>query len=60
VSLDMLSRVGSASSTFELTLLVTREMVDILHQVVFESSTDAVSWVNSCALVSLAYANLAH
>lgn len=47
VSLDMLSRVGSASSTFEITLLVARETADILHQVVFESSANAVNWVVS-------------
>lgn len=47
ISLDMLSRVGSASSTIEITLLVTRETVDILHQALFESSTDAANWVVS-------------
>ncbi|KAG1757864.1 hypothetical protein EDB19DRAFT_1659437 [Suillus lakei] len=47
VSLDMLSPVGSASSTLEMTLLVTRETVDILRQALFESSTDAVNWVVS-------------
>ncbi|KAG1828448.1 hypothetical protein EV424DRAFT_541866 [Suillus variegatus] len=48
VSLDMLSRMGSASdSTIEITLLVTRETVDILRQVQFESSSDAVNWVVS-------------
>ncbi|KAG2154546.1 hypothetical protein DEU56DRAFT_769149 [Suillus clintonianus] len=47
VSLDMLSRVGSASSTLEIAFLVTRETVVILRQAVFESSTDAVNWVVS-------------
>lgn len=47
VSLDMLSRVGPPSSIFEITLLVTKETVEILRQVVFESSTDAVNWVAS-------------
>lgn len=47
VSLDMLSPVGSASSTFEMTLLVARETVGILHQALFESSTDAVNWAVS-------------
>ncbi|KAG2160033.1 uncharacterized protein EDB93DRAFT_1261230, partial [Suillus bovinus] len=47
ISLDILSPIGSASSTFEVTLLVTRETVDILHNVQFESSSDAVNWVVS-------------
>lgn len=47
VGLDMLSRLGSTNSTFEITLLVTKETVDILHHALFESSTDAVNWVVS-------------
>jgi hypothetical protein len=47
ISLDMLSRMGSESSALEITLLVTRETVDILHRALFESSTDAINWVVS-------------
>lgn len=47
VGLDMLSRLGSTNSTFEITLLVTKETVDILHHALFESSIDAVHWVVS-------------
>ncbi|KAG0702714.1 hypothetical protein DFH29DRAFT_776894, partial [Suillus ampliporus] len=47
VSLDMLSRMGSAAFAVEMALLVTRETVDILRQSLFESSADAVNWVTS-------------
>ncbi|KAG1749727.1 uncharacterized protein EDB91DRAFT_1109351 [Suillus paluster] len=47
VCLDMLSRVVSPGSALEMTLLVTRETVDILRHALFESSADAVDWVIS-------------